>query len=314
MDVQSEVVQPIKGRAKEAVESAMVELLETKHLYQPTKVETARISGLISSLKSHIETVHEYPKKVEKIMVDMLRELEQLDNWSFEVETHSLMGGLTERITGVETPRFFLRRVRIYCKKCRAIEPFKSGHKGFAKLFIQGDRLGEGFPGQIFALPFQCQNCEGEPVWFIVRREGLKLTLVGRSQFEQVVVPKYIPEGIDTFYSEALIAYQSKRTLAALFYLRTLIEQFIRITLSITERLRGDELCERYSATLEEDFKSRFGTLKKEYDDLSGCLHAAKEDDDVFKECLQRIELHFDGRQIFAKLPRSLPSKPSTHS
>jgi hypothetical protein len=53
--------------------------------------------------------------------------------------------------------------------------------------------------------------------------------LSGRAPIEHVLVPNVIPKNAAGFFKDALIAYQSGQTLAALFLLRTLIEQWLKL-------------------------------------------------------------------------------------
>jgi hypothetical protein len=79
-----------------------------------------------------------------------------------------------------------------------------------------------------FCIPVQCQACRTNVIVLLVHRKGDKLQLVGRSEFEEVEVPQYIPKAQTQFYSQALIALNSGQVLPALFLLRTLIEQHMR--------------------------------------------------------------------------------------
>src|SRR5260221_14079702 len=54
-----------------------------------------------------------------------------------------------------------------------------------------------------------------KPLCFLVRREGLKLTLVGRSQLPEIATPVFIPENLRKYYRNAIIADQTNFTLAA---------------------------------------------------------------------------------------------------
>ena len=45
---------------------------------------------------------------------------------------------------------------------------------------------------------------------------------------EQVILPSFIPKHEKHLFRDAVIAYQAGKFLAAVFYLRTFIEQFAR--------------------------------------------------------------------------------------
>jgi hypothetical protein len=135
----------------------------------------------------------------------------------------------------------------------------------------------------------------------------MKLTLCGRSIIESLPVPKSLPKSVAKFYGDAQIAHNAGQTLAGLFLLRTFIEQFWRKlaergVLAISNkdsRLQPDQLASAYNAILPEDFKNRFPSLSKIYDQISDCLHNAKPDDKVFANAADEIINHFDARQLF---------------
>jgi hypothetical protein len=131
------------------------------------------------------------------------------------------------------------------------------------------------------------------------KQDGVKLQLTGRSVFEQVEVPTYIPKEQAKFYSGALVAFNSGgQVLPALFMLRTLIEQHMRSQTGKQE-LRGDDLCDEYAKGLDGGFKAKFPSFKDIYGELSNALHAAVEDEELFESERKRIESHFRGKQTF---------------
>jgi hypothetical protein len=63
--------------------------------------------------------------------------------------------------------------------------------------------------------------------------------------------PAYVPNAEREFYSDAIIAMNAGKVLAALFYLRTFIEQFARrVTGKEQERATGDQIMSTYAETL----------------------------------------------------------------
>jgi hypothetical protein len=147
---------------------------------------------------------------------------------------------------------------------------------------------------------------------FLVKRNGLKLTLVGRSQFPEVVVPSFIPEPQRKFYRNAIIADQTSFTLAAALYLRTVVEQYFYAAIpkeeiaAIKGNPTGDELAELYSKTLPKNFPNNFPSLKKAYNDLSEIVHSGKENDETKKSFVSirnAIDGHFKAVQLFKEIP-----------
>jgi len=128
----------------------------------------------------------------------------------------------------------------------------------------------------------------------MVRREGLKLTLVGRNHFEIPQVPNTLPKEEMNYFGEAVMAFNTGSVLAGLFMLRTTVEQYMRRVLDTREKLTGDDLADRYAQRLADDFpKERYPSFKTIYDELSACLHAADANEEQFLKSRAGIEKHF---------------------
>jgi hypothetical protein len=155
----------------------------------------------------------------------------------------------------------------------------------------------DGF--RLFYLTFQCQRCLGKPEGFIVRREGWKLALHGRSPMEFVDVPKHIPKEERGHFRDALIAVHGGKALAGLFYLRTFIDQFARRVTGETGRRSGDELMEDYYKLLPAAHRDTMPNLKEWYGKLSEPIHTGKANEVLFEEAREAIDRHFDMRRLF---------------
>jgi hypothetical protein len=141
------------------------------------------------------------------------------------------------------------------------------------------------------------------PEVFLIRRVGDKLTLCGRAPMEVAPAPKVIPKTIRHFYCGAVVAYQSGQTLAAIFMLRTVIEQWARSQLQKPPE-QGDNLMDEYMGSLPKDFNDRFPSMRALYDDLSADMHGAVGSAELFVRAPEQIVEHFDARRIY-KLPDS---------
>ena len=133
----------------------------------------------------------------------------------------------------------------------------------------------------------------------MVRRNGWDLFLEGRSPMEGVPVESFLPKDERAFFRNAIIAKNSGRALAGLFYLRTFIEQFARRKVSSSARLSGDELMSKYADTIPLPQRDQMPSLREWYDKLSEALHAAREDTELFDDAKKEIERHFDFRRLF---------------
>lgn len=165
--------------------------------------------------------------------------------------------------------------------------------------------FGDGF--QLFYITFQCQRCLAKPEGFIVRREGWKLSLHGRSPMEHVDVPKYIPKPERDHFRDALIAVHGGKTLAGLFYLRMFMELFARRATGETGRCYGDELMEAYYKILPPAHRDTLPNFKEWYGKLSEPMHTGKSDEVLFEEAREAIDRHFDMRRLF-KIPEAPPT------
>jgi len=225
---------------------------------------------------------------IEEVRRELFAELDALEWWCGS----TLPGSPHGRIC------FSLLPVKTLCSVCEDVTAFN--------LWAQDEQSVrtitlESRSQQVFTFTLQCQGCRSQVIVFMFRRTGRKILLVGRSEFENVEVPPSIPKEQKVYYSQAVIAFNCGQFLAALFLLRTLIEQHMRAVTESAE-LRGDELCDEYNKTLEEDFKGRFPSFKDVYGKLSEALHRADPNESLFKAELERINHHFEGKDLFARV------------
>lgn len=301
--------------------SALQELLETKHLYQSVQFSEEDFDSVINSIiEEHkreasraepginLDGTPYLQNRIEKLNQE--RDALLYSDWHFFTESNWPPG--VPAVDSVDLPPLLLPSARVSCgsKQCEgSIQPHNAGFAGWRYGVLSFDFPQEGMM-QVFSLPYQCQNCKKEPLVFLVKRDALKLTLVGRSQFPEVLVPDFIPKEQRKFYRNALIVREANFILAAVMYLRTLIEQHFYQVIPKAEieaikkkgSPRGDELAELYAKTLPKGFPSDFPSLRKAYDDLSEVLHRGKEDDEAskkFASVKSDVEKHFDALRVF---------------
>jgi hypothetical protein len=270
-------------------------VLETKHLYQKAEIR---------------------PDELIKKMVDPIKDAtrkERLQKWCNETLTNERFVlaqeqlYLANRTTGENEPLLTLRvpNVSLFCKKCGRREAFAPMWSTDATNEVRKrGNVGEKWVAmpatfQLFLVVYQCQRCLGTPEGFLVRREGWNLSLHGRSPMELVEIPKYIPDGESQHYRDCVIAFNSGKVLAALFYLRTFIEQFGRRVTGMAGRATGEEIFDAYSPTLPDNLRSQMPSLREWYDKISEALHTAKEDPALFAAAKAAIEKHFEIRKVF---------------
>jgi hypothetical protein len=276
----------------QAISEQLKVLLETKHLYQKVSISPEK---LVAAFKQRVEPASLRP--FEKLTHELLASV------SFTPADQQLF--LLER-DGIKMPllTLSLSGLKLFCSECNAREVanpiwYIELKNELLKLY----RLGEhrtpppsGF--QMFLLSYQCQRCRGTPQAFLVRRHGWQLILEGRSPIEHIEVPAFIPKQEERFLRDAVLAFNSGKTLAALFYLRTFIEQFARRQTGLTGRVPGDEIMEAYNKILPPENRGQMPSLKEWYERLSVVIHSAEEPPDLFEQARMEIERHFDFRRI----------------
>lgn len=270
----------------------MRSLLETKHLYQSVALDLASLQ--IEAKDANIADAE---------TLDSAIELALNSRWYVHDEISSQRPAYladTEQLS-VASISLYIEFIKTSCLICKQVMPFN-----LVRAMDLYQDLGRGWQvirqpehEQDFVFLFQCQSCRSAPDAFLVRRRVGKLTLSGRAPIERVDVPGCVPKEVVKYYSGAIVAFQSGQTLAALFLLRVVIEQFTRQAVGGTEDLRADEVLERYVASLPVEFKSHFSSLRDTYRDLSQGIHAAEESGTLFEKSRADITQHFDARRVF---------------
>ena len=283
------------------IQETLKALFEAKHLYQSMKVDLTSLVARASGLKADIERFAQGPW--------------QVADPGGPVYLHPRSsGGFTGETTQIFGPIAFNapRGIKIFCLRCGGREAFSPMRVAEVSLFetTTVDFGQEYRPSddaalalQVFMLAYICQRCEGEPEVFLVRRESLKLLLCGRAPMEHIEIPREIPREVEKWYRDALIAYQSGKTLAGLLYLRTVIEQWARqVTKSIVPN--GDQLLSAYMETLPRVITDNFTSMRDLYAQISEPLHAATEDAALFEEAREKIHRHFRARDLYKEQAR----------
>src|SRR5262249_25607330 len=194
--------------------------------------------------------------------------------------------GQTEQLV----PQLLLGNVKLFCSNCKRTEAFSptwyvdasnemSKPRGWA-------RSGSSLPGdfQLFCITYECQSCKKAPEAVLIRREGWQFSLDGRSPMETVDVPSFIPKAERHHFRDAIVAIHAGKTLAALFYLRTFIEQFARRQTQLSGKVTGEEIMTEYSDTLPARQRDQMPSLREWYERLSVALHAALGDETLFED------------------------------
>jgi len=271
------------------------DLLENKHLYQKTAIPYDEI---LASERGNV--------------LPAIRQLFDQKVQSTPMNFHLSSGPLYS----VERPGarsstllIILSNARLFCKRCDRLEPFQPVWWTDAANEARNPRYETPveIPAnqQWFYLMYQCQGCQGIPELILVRRSGWNLFLDGRSPMEGIQVERFLPKPEQQWFRDALIAYNSGKILAGLFYLRTFIEQFARRQTKSAGRATGEEILTAYGQQIPLKQRDSMPSLGEWYEKLSEALHHANEDPALFDAARQEIERHFDIRRVF-KIPENL--------
>lgn len=269
--------QPSEAGAR-AIAGAIKILLQTKHLYQ--SVEIQRISRTTKGRKG----VH--------VMAGVGEATAQRldDLWIPILQAHegmSLPGG-----------NFHPPDIEQFCTTCDRISPF---HVVLSPGIQIQSRTRKPIR-QVLCLAYQCQGCRDrtDPVVFLITRNGLRLTLTGRSQIEVIHVPRFIPQEIRDHYRAARLAFNCNQVLPALFMLRTMIEQHMRRAVG-KQFDRGEELADAYNKTVQSGIRMEFPSLRAVYKSVSDALHEAREDADLFVGEIAKVERHLEACDLYRR-------------
>lgn len=279
-------------------------LLTNKHLYQAVTLDLEWMTTSVRKMKMHMDlsALQSGPGPASTPLVPLeavAAELESVVDRYWEPEDPTADGTLpVPRLGKPDYLYFRLPTINTHCSHCDESWPFNPQH-----------RLGTSAQGpngqQWFFLAYECQQCKGMPVQFLVRRDKRKLILAGRDPIEKLPTPRVLPKRAAKYFSDAVIAHHAGQTLAGLFLLRVFLEQYWRTVPNVEKlldqnpRATGEDQGSAYNETLPDDFKARFPSLKDIYCRLSEAMHKADGNAELFEEACRELERHFDARRLF---------------
>ena len=286
----SDIIHRLRSGYNVLITKSFKNLLESKHLYQSVMID---INSYLE-MEKHASSFNPY-ETVQ--FADLLRYIQY--PWATNIGK-SYRTPVEEQAKN-NVVQVNLPTIKIYCALCKRVEAFNPFSDEFSET-----QKGVIYPGsenqqvcQLFLLEYQCQSCKGTPEIFLVRKEGYRISLHGRSPMEVYPCPKVIPKAFRKYFSDSAVAFNSGQVLAALFLVRTFIEQFTRFKTKANDIDLVDNVLSTYMAKLPEDFKERFPSLKKIYSDLSSAIHRAEPNAELFSTVQNEIVEHFEARKLF---------------
>jgi hypothetical protein len=279
---------------------------ETKHLYQGFEIILPRFDEAYKNIIEKDKSIAENQKMFLENMVDPL--LNRI-SWSINNEINFLIPQdpmiiIPNTPIPLENLKIYIKApetLKLYCSKCENREAFNcteimdiSGDEGIITFMNFHEE-------QLFLFVYQCQSCKGNPEIFLLSRNKLKIHLHGRSPMESYQINSNIPKAQQLFYKDAQIAFDSGQVLPAIFLLRTLIEQFIRIEIKNKTSKDFDKLIDEYYSTLPIEFTSIYPSLREIYDRLSIDIHGAVASVEDYEKSFDEINRFFNGKKSFLR-------------
>ncbi len=192
-------------------------LLETKHLYQKVTINFDAVTTKCRKQAQPQEASH--LMYFDKAMSEFAQQMFS--------PSSSLLTAIQRNAPNQLKATLSLKNVKMYCTVCESSEVYQpvwytDAANEVLKRTMSGDFLEVPFKNnfQLLFLVFQCQRCKSDPEGFLIRRTGHSLSLDGRSPLEHIALLASIPKQERHLLSDAVVAYNAGKTLAALFYLR----------------------------------------------------------------------------------------------
>jgi hypothetical protein len=157
-----------------AVEEALKRLLSEKHLYQSVEVDIGFVPKIAELIHAENRPMSQPSQSVDTVAFIGITNVSQ--SWTFVIHSGQgkplMLQGSVGSLIQVQLPT-----INTYCDTCSDSWPFNPLAEG--SLCVRGNGQNEWY-----FLGYQCQQCKGTAIRFLVRREGLKLRLSGRDPLE----------------------------------------------------------------------------------------------------------------------------------
>jgi hypothetical protein len=295
--------QHLISQVNAAIADAFAKILQEKHLYQRITID---FGGILRGVRNRVREGY----------------LSQFER-ALRLSSPKIVLSSTRKL--YEEFQLSPVNVKLFCRSCQRREAYRClSAKDLTAEAISAHSLGLIVPAlsqfapelnfsrdlQLFVFVYRCEGCaaKGKPEAFLLRREGWTFSLDGRSPIEHVEIPSFIPEKERRLYRDAVIANNAGKTLAAIFYLRSFVEQFARRVTGLTGKQTGQEITSAYAATLPDQLRDTMPSLKEWYEKLSVPIHEAKDDAETFDAALERIIKHFEIRKVH-EIPETAAEK-----
>jgi hypothetical protein len=275
----------------QALQVQLKTLLEEKHLYQTVAIDVVAIAA---------QTIDRaYPDRRERLT--QVFEAYISPSWNLDRPSRPDVPPIGPLPSGAHVPLVSFPTIKLFCEGCDRTEPYK------VLTAVEATEAASPSKGkgtlQVFVVGYECQStCTSAPEYVMIRREGVKLSLVGRTPMAHVEVPSSVPKSHRKFLVDAFRARNAGQVLPALFMLRTFVEQFASSQVNVPG-LRADDILNRYMDMLPQPVRSHFASPRDVYARLSDAIHQAREDSLLFERSAAEIVEHFEARKLYKVSP-----------
>lgn len=291
----------IEMLAQESIGNALSVLFTKRGLYQKSELEFESMEKYLHSIgKNNFES---FKKEFSKrpwvpITPDLPQEHHLRAEFFCGVGDSPLDTPNDERKVS-----FYLPSIKMYCSKC------KDEHTFFSVGVLWADGFLDYYPRisekteQLFNFSYNCGICKDHLIGFLVKRDGSRLTLCGRTERLPVNVPKIIPKKLRVIVNDAISATNENDLYAGFYHLRTFCEHYMKssIGMAIKEKVTGDELSEKYNSSLDSRMTASLPAISVIYESASRFMHERDGEREDFESLLREIEDHLLAKELFEK-------------
>jgi len=287
--------------AQESIGNAISLLLAKKGLYQKEDISYEAMEKYIKS--SNKRNIEHFRKEFSKRpWVPVSQDIPQENHMRSE-----FFCGVGD--APLNTPNdemkltFPLPSIKLYCSNCKDEHTFLSIGVLWADGFMNYyPRICEKTE-QLFNFSYNCGICKKNLIGFLVKRNGSRITLCGRTERLRVNVPSIVPKKFRIIVEDAIGAANENDIYAGFYHLRAFCEHYMKscINMSASERITGDELSNKYNSTLDNRMTSGLPSMSKIYEAASKLMHERRGNRDDFDRLLNEIEGHLSAKKLFEK-------------